>query len=191
VDAAAARARLLELLHRDAYAERDLTLASGQKSYQYVDCKEVTLTGEGHDLVGRCFLHLLDEVEAGAPHDACGGMSMGADPLCSALSLIAFQNGRELNALFVRKEPKGHGTGRFLEGTGRVKEGARVVVLEDVVTTGGSSLQAVERLRDGGFVVDTVLGIVDRKAGGTEKLAAAGLQLTCLFDLDTVARGPA
>src|SRR5690606_9968719 len=106
------RARLLELLTKLSYEDREVTLASGQKSRFYIDCKQVALTGEGHFLVGRLFLSLLDDIEAasGARHDACGGMSIGADPLSSALSLTAFLGGRELPAIYVRKEPKGHGT---------------------------------------------------------------------------------
>lgn len=177
------RARLLELLTKLSYEDREVTLASGQKSRFYIDCKQVALTGEGHFLVGRLFLSLLDDIEAasGARHDACGGMSIGADPLSSALSLTAFLGGRELPAIYVRKEPKGHGTGAYLEGLKSVPEGARVVLVEDVVTTGGSSLKAAERLRAHGFAVSHVLAIVDRQAGGREAFANEGLELHSLF----------
>jgi len=179
--------RLLELLSTLAYEKRDnITLASGQSSGHYVDCKQVALTGEGHVLLGEAFYKKLQEVEGDNAFEALGGMSMGADPLCSATSVIAFQNGRTLNAIYVRKEAKGHGTGAYLEGLKTIPDGARVVVLEDVVTSGGSSLKAVQRLRDGGFVVDTVLTIVDRQQGGTEKLASEGLTLHSLYTLEEV-----
>lgn len=181
--AAAERARLLELLVAYAYEEREVTLASGEKSDFYIDCRQVALMGEGHFLIGRSFLRLLGEVERarGVRHGACGGMSVGADPLCSALSLTAFLGGRALPALYVRKEAKGHGTGAFVEGQKGAPAGARVALLEDVVTSGGSSLRAAERLRAAGFVVEDVLTLVDREAGGREALTAAGLTLRSLF----------
>lgn len=177
------RARLLELLTTLSYQDREVTLASGQKSRFYIDCKQVALTGEGHFLLGRLFLALLDDIEAseGKLHDACGGMSIGADPLSSALSLTAFLGGRELPAIYVRKEAKGHGTGAYLEGLKTIPEGARVVLVEDVVTTGGSSLLAARRLREHGFSVAHVIAIVDRQAGGFEAFAKEGLELHALF----------
>ncbi len=186
---AAARAALLAVLKELAYEEREVTLSSGKKSHFYIDCKQAVLTGEGHLLVGICLHELLGRAEVSHPntahpqHFACGGLTMGADPLCSALALFSTMNGRELNAIYVRKEPKGHGTGAFLEGTRAVPAGSRVVVLEDVVTTGNASLTAARRLRDGGFIVDTVLALVDREAGGREALAKEGLWLSSLYSL--------
>lgn len=177
------RQRLLALLTQHAYEDREVTLASGQKSRFYIDCKQVALRGEGHFLLGRLFLEELQRVEASTAlrHDACGGMSIGADPLASALSLTAFLGGRELPAIYVRKEAKGHGTGAFLEGARAAARGARVVLVEDVVTTGGSSLKAAARLRDHGYVVSHVLAIVDRNAGGAEAFRAEGMELRSLF----------
>jgi orotate phosphoribosyltransferase len=179
------RARLLELLKELSFAERDVTLASGQTAGWYIDCKQTALTGEGHLLIGRLFLAELDRVERGTKgigmHTAVSGMSIGADPLCSALALTACQAGRTLNAIFVRKEAKGHGTGAFLEGTAAVDDGATVILVEDVVTTGGSTLKAAERVREGGYKVDHVLALVDRQAGGAENLQKAGLTLHALF----------
>jgi len=178
-----ARQRLLGLLKNLSYAERDVTLASGQKSRFYIDCKQTALTGEGHALIGRLFLSELDAVEraAGIRHDAVSGMSIGADPLCSAVSLTAFLGGRDLPAIFVRKEAKGHGTGAFLEGTASVPDGARVVLLEDVITTGGSTLQAAARIREAGYRVEHAISIIDRQAGGVAALRDAGLSLRALF----------
>jgi orotate phosphoribosyltransferase len=144
------------------------------------------LTGEGHVLVGACFAELLSMTEqrlGGPKHAAVGGLTMGADPLASATSLWSTLQGRPLDAIYVRKEAKGHGTGAFLEGTKHVPAGARVAIVEDVVTTGNASVTAVKRLRDHGYVVDTVLAIVDRQAGGREALAELGLTLSALFDV--------
>lgn len=178
------RDQLLAKLLALSYEEREVTLSSGQKSGFYIDCKQTVLTGEGHVLLGRAFLELLPAAEAGgARFAACGGLTMGADPLASALALTATLAGRELHAIYVRKEPKGHGTNAYLEGSKAVPAGARVVVVEDVVTTGGASIKAIERLRAAGYVVDAALAIVDREAGGREALAALGVKLFALFSL--------
>lgn len=184
----AAKERLLALLRALSFEEREVTLASGQKSRFYVDCKQTALTGEGHFLIGRLFLGMLQAIERDAaatgqprPHQAVSGMSIGADPLCSALAMTAFLGGRELPAVFVRKEAKGHGTGAYLEGTAAVPAAARVLLLEDVVTTGGSTLLAAERIRAGGYEVTHVLALVDRQSGGDANLRTAGLTLHALF----------
>jgi orotate phosphoribosyltransferase len=181
------RADLLKLLRELSYEERAVTLSSGKPSHFYIDCKQAVLTGVGHVLVGACFVDLLQQSENHAPsrsrHAAVGGLTMGADPLASATSLWSTLHGRELDAVYVRKEPKGHGTGAFLEGTKHVPVGSRVAVVEDVVTTGQASKTAAERLRAHGYVVDTVLAIVDREAGGREALAAMGLSLWSLFSV--------
>ena len=189
------QAALLAKLLALSYEEREVTLSSGQKSGFYIDCKQTVLTGEGHVLVGRAFLDLLHEAErkkTGAAHAACGGLTMGADPLASSLALTSTLAGRELHAIYVRKEPKGHGTNAYLEGSKSTPAGARVCVVEDVVTTGGASIKAIERLRDGGYVVDTCLTIIDREAGGREALAALGVELVawfCLRDFPIGQRG--
>jgi orotate phosphoribosyltransferase len=185
-DFASRRTSLLSLLRQLSYEERAVTLSSGQPSHFYIDCKQTVLTGEGHVLVGACFAELLSTAEqrlGGPKHAAVGGLTMGADPLASATSLWSTLQGRPLDAIYVRKEAKGHGTGAFLEGTRHVPAGARVAIVEDVVTTGNASVTAVKRLRDHGYVVDTVLAIVDRQAGGREALAELGLTLSALFDV--------
>jgi orotate phosphoribosyltransferase len=182
---AAARAALLQLLRTHSYAERDVVLSSGQKSDFYIDCKQTVLRGRGHTLVGVCLHHLLQHAES-IPHDAVGGLTMGADPLSSALSLWSDLQGRELPAIYIRKEAKGHGTGAFLEGTSAVPVGARVVVVEDVVTTGNASLTAITRLRAHGYVVDTALAVLDREAGGREALAAQGVVMHAVFGVNDV-----
>ena len=183
------RQALLALLRELSYEERDVTLSSGMKSHFYIDCKQTMLTGEGHVLIGALFSELLQRAEhlnpnPALPHfSAVGGLTLGAYPLSSATALWSTLYGREINAIYVRKEAKGHGTGAFLEGTKKVPVGSRVAVVEDVVTTGNASKTAVERLRAYGYVVDTVLAIVDRQAGGKEALAAMGLTLFSLFDV--------
>jgi len=176
-----ARERLLTLLAERAYRLGQFTLASGRTSPHYVNCKPVSLSGEGLELLGA---QLLQHVEAEAV--AVAGLTLGADPLVSAVAMRASLDGRPLDALIVRKEAKGHGTGAWLEGP-LPPAGATICVLEDVVTSGGSALKAVEQLRQAGYRVDRVVAIVDREEGGLETLTAAGLELASLFRLSEVA----
>src|SRR3954453_194464 len=162
------RARLLELLKRLSYEQREVTLASGLKSNFYIDCKQTVLTAEGHYLVAALFGRLLADK---APDvEAIGGVTMGADPLASAVSTLSFLAGRPLPAFYVRKEAKGHGTGQWIEGTKSLRPGMKVAILEDVVTTGGSALKAIARAREFGLTVSVILGLVDREEGGRETL---------------------
>jgi orotate phosphoribosyltransferase len=164
----AQRARLLALLKQLSYEEREVTLASGQKSNFYIDCKQTVLTAEGHFLVGSLFGRIL---ATRAPEvEAIGGVSVGADPLASAASTLSFVAGRPLPAFYVRKEAKGHGTAAFIEGTKSLRTGMSVAIVEDVVTTGGSALKAIGRAREYGLKVGIILGIVDREEGGREVL---------------------
>ena len=159
------RARLLELLRTRAFQEREVVLSSGLKSNFYIDCKQVSLDAEGACLIGELFEEL---VEAVAPQAvAVGGMTLGADPLATAASIASFHEGRPRAAFIVRKEPKGHGTRQWLEST-PLETGAPVVILEDVVTTGASTLRAIERVREAGLNVVHALGLVDRLEGGRE-----------------------
>ena len=175
------RQLLLERLAERAYRHGNFTLASGRSSNHYVNCKPVSLSGEGLALLGE---QLLAEVEADAV--AVAGLTLGADPLVSAVALQAALTGRPLDALIVRKEAKGHGTGAWLEGP-LPPAGSTITVLEDVVTTGGSSLKAVTQLRQAGYTVNRVVAIVDRQEGGLEAMTAANLELRSLFLLEEVA----
>lgn len=179
------RLALLPLLATQAYRHGNFTLASGRSSHHYVNCKPVSLSGTGLALLGAL---MLEQVEAEAR--AVAGLTLGADPLVSAVAMRAALEGRELNALIVRKEAKGHGTGAWLEGP-LPKPGSTITVLEDVVTTGGSSLKAVQQLREAGYTVNRVVTIVDRQEGGVEAMTAAGLELRSLFLLDEVAASAA
>lgn len=175
------RQLLLERLAERAYRHGNFTLASGRSSNHYVNCKPVSLSGEGLALLGE---QLLAEVEADAV--AVAGLTLGADPLVSAVALQAALTGRPLDALIVRKEAKGHGTGAWLEGP-LPPAGSTITVLEDVVTTGGSSLKAVTQLRQAGYRVNRVVAIVDRQEGGLEAMTAADLELRSLFQLEEIA----
>ena len=172
---------LLRLLAAQAYRHGQFTLASGRSSHHYVNCKPVSLSGVGLALLGRL---MLDQVEPGAV--AVAGLTLGADPLVSAVAMRAALDGRQLDALIVRKQAKGHGTGAWLEGP-LPAAGSRITVLEDVVTSGGSSLRAVEQLRQAGYLVERVVTIVDRQEGGLEALQAAQLELRSLYLLEEVA----
>jgi orotate phosphoribosyltransferase len=162
------RARLLALMSRLSYEKREVTLASGLKSNFYIDCKQSVLTAEGHFLVGSLLLGLLREKSPGV--EAVGGLTMGADPLASAVSTLSYVAGRPLTAFYVRKEPKGHGTGQWIEGIKSLRPGMPVAILEDVVTTGGSAMKAIGRVREFGLDVKLILGLVDREEGGRETL---------------------
>jgi len=175
------RALLLQLLAARAYRHGQFTLASGRTSDHYVNCKPVSLSGQGLALLSAQMLALV-EAEA----VAVAGLTLGADPLVSGVAQAAALAGRQLDALIVRKEAKGHGTGAWLEGP-LPEAGSRITVLEDVVTTGGSSLKAVHQLREAGYVVERVVTIVDRQEGGLDAMTAAGLELRSLFLLEEVA----
>jgi orotate phosphoribosyltransferase len=172
--------RLLELLIQRSYERRPVILASGKHSNFYIDCKRVTLTAEGHFLVGWLFGALLAD---GEPVQAIGGLTMGADPLASAVATLSWLGPRSLEAFLVRKEPKGHGTRQWLEGGHALAPGAPVAIVEDVVTTGGSTLKAIERTREAGFVVKRVIALVDRGEGGREAIEAHA-PLVSLFHRD-------
>lgn len=172
------RTRLIRLIRSLSYREGNFTLASGKKSTFYVDLKNTTLHPEGAHLIGKLSVSALRD--AGILVDAVGGLTLGADPLATAVSLAARAEYYTWPAFIVRKEAKGHGTGRYIEGVENLKPGARVVVLEDVVTTGGSSLKAIQRLRDAGFNPVAVLTVVDREQGGREIFEAEGLKYIAL-----------
>ena len=169
--------RLARLLVEKSYREGDFTLASGRKSDYYFDCRVTALHPEGSWLIGTLFNMLL----AQTPVKGVGGMTLGADPLVSATTVISHEMGRPLAGLLVRKEAKGHGTGQFVEGLGNFEPGDPVAMVEDVVTTGGSLLKACTRVRDAGLRIVTVCAILDREEGGRAILKDAGFDLRALF----------
>lgn len=174
---AARRGRLLELLRSRAFQEREVVLSSGRTSNFYIDCKQVSLDPEGATLIGELFHAVIDDVAPQAV--AVGGLTLGADPLATATSVVSWRAGRPRAAFIVRKEPKGHGTGQWIEST-RLPAGADVVIVEDVITTGAATLQAIERARLAGLHVVHALGLVDRLEGGREAVTRAA-PLTTLF----------
>ena len=171
------RDRLLDLLCEFAYKEGDFVLSSGQQSSYYINCKPVTLHPEGALATGRLLLSMLS-----ADVDAVAGLTLGADPIVTAVSVVSALGDRSIPALIVRKEAKGHGTMAYIEGP-TLSEGATVVVLEDVVTTGKSAMQAVERLRGAGYKVDRVLSLIDREQGGAEFYRSVGLDFEAVFTI--------
>jgi orotate phosphoribosyltransferase len=175
------RARLLERLRRDAYREGTFTLASGKTSDFFIDCKRVMLSGEGHALCGAALLDELERAEAAGlgPVDVVAGVALGGCPLASAVALTAHLRDRSLDALYVRKEAKAHGTRSLVEGV--APPGARVALVEDVMTTGGSSKLAIDHLRDAGFTVVLVLALVDRREGAVDALRAHGVSASALY----------
>jgi orotate phosphoribosyltransferase len=171
--------RLLDLLRRKAYEKRPVVLASGRHSDFYIDCKRVVLTAEGHFLAG----WLLNQyVARHCPNVlAVGGMSIGADPLVSAASFASSLGTRPLDAFYVRKEAKKHGTRQFIEGAGHLPAGTAVCIMEDVVTTGGSSLLAADRARQAGLKPVAIMALVDRCEGGREAIEQYSLPLVALY----------
>lgn len=171
------RSRLLALLKERSFARKKVILASGRESDFFVDCKQTVLTAEGHALIGELMFGALSDLPE---CDAVGGVELGGCPLASAVSLVSHQKGRDLPALYVRKERKDHGSAKLVEGDKALFDGIRVVLLEDVITTGGSSLRAVESLQAVGAKVVGILAIVDRQEGGADTIREAGLPLLSL-----------
>lgn len=174
---AARRERLLALLRTQAFQEREVVLSSGRTSNFYIDCKQVSLDAEGATLIGELFHAVIEQIAPQAV--AVGGLTLGADPLATATSVVSFQRGTPRAAFLVRKEPKGHGTNQWLEST-KLPAGAPVVVVEDVVTTGAATLKAIERARLAGLTVVHAIGLVDRLEGGREAVIQE-VPLTTLF----------
>jgi orotate phosphoribosyltransferase len=174
------RQMLLDLIVKDAYVEGDFTLSSGAKSSYYINCKQVTLSAIGALALGRLLLPNLPADTA-----AVAGLTLGADPMVSAVSVVSAYENQPIPALIIRKKPKGHGTKAYIEGPS-LKEGSKVIVLEDVVTTGGSALTAVERLRAAGYEVTQILALVDREQGGTELYQAQGIEFEALFSIQEI-----
>ena len=173
------RQKLKELLLKKSYREGRVKLSSGKESDFYIDGKQTTLDAEGAYLCGKLLYDLICSSEERI--GAVGGMTLGADPLVTAVSIVSYLEGESLPAFIVRKEPKSHGTENYIEGKDNLPEGARVALLEDVVTTGGTLLQVIDRVKSQGFEVGLVATIVDRQEGGSEALAAQGYKLLAVF----------
>lgn len=171
------RQHLLHLFCQVAYQEGDFLLSSGQSASYYINGKQVTLHGWGGLAVGRILLPLIPPET-----QAVAGLTLGADPIVSAVNVVAAYEGRSLPALIIRKEPKGHGTRAYIEGPG-LPAGSLITVLEDVVTTGQSALKAVERLQQAEYKVNGILALVDRQQGGGELYQSRGIPFQALFSI--------
>jgi orotate phosphoribosyltransferase len=176
--------QLIGLFRERALKFGEFTLASGKKARYYLDGKQVTLHSRGLRLISAGLLELLRDVE----FVAVGGMSIGADPIVAGVLTVAAEQGRDLEGFLVRKEPKGHGTQRYVEGP--VRPAARVVIVEDVVTTGGSSLLAIDRIQEFGCEVAAVAAIVDRMEGGAANFAARGIEFRSLLTIEDFGIAP-
>jgi len=171
------KVKLLEQLIEKSYKKGNFTLSSGKKSIHYLNCKPVSLNGEGLNLISDLFLELKD-----SRSKAVAGLTLGADPIVSGLIVKAALHDLHLDGLIIRKEIKKYGTKAGIEGP-TLEEGTLVTVLEDVVTTAGSVIKAIKKLRENNYVVKEVLSIVDRQEGGLEALEDENVELKSLFTI--------
>ena len=174
------RQRLLDLFCQLAYQEGDFVLSSGARSSYYINGKQVTLHPQGALAIGRILLNMLP-----SNTQAVAGLTLGADPVVSAVSIVSALENSPIPALIVRKEAKGHGTKAYVEGP-NLPERAEIAVLEDVVTTGKSAMKAVTRLRDAGYTVNQVISLIDRKQGGEEYYQSVDLQFQAVFSITDI-----
>ncbi|NLW80145.1 MAG: orotate phosphoribosyltransferase [Desulfovibrionales bacterium] len=170
--------RLARLLLEKSYLEGNFTLTSGKKSDYYFDCKHTALHPEGAWLIGKFF---LDMIRSKGGIQGVGGMTLGADPLVSAVTVVSYLEGYPLPGFIIRKKSKGHGTNQYLEGLKNFEPGQNVCLLEDVITTGGTLLKAVDRVREQGLNIVAIMAVLDREQGGRENLAQAGFELQSIF----------
>jgi orotate phosphoribosyltransferase len=171
------RDRLVALLRVLSFERKRVILASGRESDFFIDCKQTALTAEGHALLGELMLDALDKLPR---VEGVAGVELGGCPLASAVSLTSFQKKRPLPAFYVRKAQKDHGSKRLVEGDKSMRAGMPVAILEDVVTTGGSTLKCAASLKEAGLIAVGVVAIVDRLEVGREAIEAAGLPLVSL-----------
>jgi orotate phosphoribosyltransferase len=170
------RQALERLLLNRSVQRGDFVLTSGQRSSYYIDCRLATMSAEGMALIGRMGLDAIRR--AGWKPDSVGGLTMGADPVAYAIAAASFETDAPVDAFSVRKEAKGHGTGRLIEGN--FKPGHAVVVVEDVITSGGSARRAAATIEDSGGKVLGVLAVVDREEGGKDALEREGRRVVTL-----------
>ena len=172
---------LFNLLYKKSFRQSETPiykLTSGQMSRFYIDCKNVSLDSEGAFLIGEAIFNKIESLSV----DGVGGMTLGADPIATAVSLISFIKKKPIPAFIVRKEPKAHGSARQVEGT--LPVGAKLVVVEDVVTTAGSTLRTINVLRAEGYHVLKVIALIDRLEGGSEKIEACGIPFEPLYTIN-------
>jgi len=185
------RDQLLKLLLRHSFqysADPIFTLASGRKSHYYINCKKTTFMPEAMPLLGRLFFERIKAVEHkdGQRIDAVGGLTLGADPIAYATAYHSALEGAPIQAFSVRKEPKAHGAQKWVEGF--EESGARVAIIEDVITTGASTLKAIDGALHAGFKIAAVLALVDRQEGGHEELQKMGYTLEAICTAEDLLR---
>ena len=173
--------RLLEILKKLSYEEGEFILKSGKKSTYYIDARETALNPEGMHLIGRIMYDMVREIPG---IEAVGGVSVGADPLVCAVVLASYGLKDNLSGFFIRKEPKGHGKNLWIEGAKNLRKGMDVIILEDVVTTGGSSLKSVEITESEGYNVKGIIALLDRLEGGKEAIKSKGYIFNSIYNLN-------
>jgi orotate phosphoribosyltransferase len=176
-----ARDTLLKMILEKSYREGDFTLSSGQKSKFYIDLKPTILHPVGAKAIGEVTMEWINSQKL--KFDGVGGLTLGADPIVMAVARGALDAGVVMPASMIRKEPKKHGTSRFIEGIENFKAGSNFLVVEDVVTTGASAKKAIEILRAEGFKVSHVLSLVDREAGGATEFTGLGVEFHAFFTI--------
>ncbi|MBI5373811.1 MAG: orotate phosphoribosyltransferase [Candidatus Schekmanbacteria bacterium] len=172
--------RLLAILRRESLQFGDFTLASGKKSKYYMDTRKTALHPEGINLISQLVFSLIKDLDV----EFIGGPTIGADPIVSGVALVSGNSSKPLGGFLIRKEKKDHGTGKLIEGCFR--KGANVVVVEDVVTTGGSTLNAIKTVEAEGGKVAMVISVIDREEGGRENIEKAGYKFASLFKTSEV-----
>jgi orotate phosphoribosyltransferase len=177
-----AREQLFEILYSKSFIYREdppFTLVSGRQSAYYFDCKATTLDARGVYLIGEVMFEAIEPLIGELKIDGIGGLTLGADPISISTAIAAHRRGRLISPLIVRKEPKKHGTQKWIEGdAGHVKN---VVVIDDVITTGGSTVTAIERMRESGLKVVRAAVVIDREEGGREGIEKTGVEVVSLF----------
>ena len=171
------RLRLKEILLEKSYRKGSFTLTSGKTSDFYIDTKQTSLDAEGGFLLG----HIIFDMISMSLTEAVGGMTLGADPIVANVAMASFMRGVPIPAFIVRKEAKGHGTGNYIEGLRNMPIGCNTALIEDVVTTGGTLIKVIDRVKTQGYRVGDIITVVDRREGGKEELAKAGYTLRSIF----------